>query len=928
MNTLNFPSANISSDNRNTVLIASLGNASFNKTKYVFDNRHTYESNCFGLSVYEYLCDTKKTPKQIIILGTLKSIWNIFFTNLGEALLRTGLITQKETDIFTSTNLTENDSQHGENRDPDVADIKRREQMINLFFMTKKISLRINAIIHEYSFQSPESQTLIFDNILPLIENHSDIYIDITNGLRVSPIMSFLTVSCLQNIKDDIRIKNIFYAKMNSLVPEKIKKPLIDEILARYAGLTHTAGYEQIESISEKIKTILQQYPKENILYQGTVLTVAPMKEFTDMATKINQYRFSGNIDSLLGYFQSTSKEESDIKTKLKRSADFENICKFSQSYANLKQIDPLLLEKHLENNKYLRCLKKSINDKVHTAQTTSDKDYYRKLTGHYYNTGDMIRACCAFEYYIEAKYLSIKSEDPQAIKQNIANNIIKSENGKQNYKLYDLFTQSIRATLVHKNDKSQNFDNPNTKICRSCSSYSSLRASLKEIFTAFGIEISETPATMITDNVLISFLGNGSYNKTVYKLDGKELPPSNFISLQLAETISSLKQLVIIGTETSAWNEFADNLNSLKPDIDEIQSACGYIKDVFNSNGKLPKQMLSDINERLRDIRNTLGFELLLFLTEESCSTYEDYLAIYDFLNEKLADNVRISMDITHCFRQFPIVMYGAVQLMCTLGRRSMDNIYYADMIPPRTAINDELTKSTCRFMTESLHNLNEDNLRNAYRQIQPLLAEFSPQPATGTINKISEMLKLTKYSFEISTYNRTKNLMSMNGIFADNGADISDMINDIAYFEYMNQFDKSAKLFKTIEAKYNELSENNQLLNKLSDKIERHLSWLEFSDIKQNSPEKKKQIIKDRTLFYLNQRDYLNAVLFAYELLHLYPYLDLSKSRQTQYRDLNKAICGCRNYMLHDQNQKDYTADTIKNAVENIVRFSELSY
>ncbi|MBF0152726.1 MAG: TIGR02221 family CRISPR-associated protein [Magnetococcales bacterium] len=172
------------------VLISFLGKVrrkegSYDKTKYRFDSGDIEETRYFGQALTRQL-----RPDRMVMLGTSGSMWDVFFDDIGQG------------NEFIEERLAIVDEVDG-NR---VGE-ERLQGLTPLLEKSLETPCRLRII--PYGRDSKE-QTRILEILASEVQERDEVFIDLTHGFRILPMLGLLSALYLQTVKK-ARIGGLYY---------------------------------------------------------------------------------------------------------------------------------------------------------------------------------------------------------------------------------------------------------------------------------------------------------------------------------------------------------------------------------------------------------------------------------------------------------------------------------------------------------------------------------------------------------------------------------------------------------------------------------------------------------------------------------------------------------------------------------------------
>jgi CRISPR-associated Csx2 family protein len=173
----------------------------------------------------------------------------------------------------------------------------------------------------------------------------------------------------------------------------------------------------------------------------------------------------------------------------------------------------------------------------------------------------------------------------------------------------------------------------------------------------------------------LISFIGTGMYSKeggyryTKYQYpDGNVIESNIFVTTIFKKKDKQIEKLVLVGTETSAWDLLID-LN--------IEENTFLWEKIIEKKGICNEDII--LLEKILSLQFSVPVIIKYHTSKIDTDTTEEVFSCYKSITSHIDEKSDILLDITHGFRSMPILLYQALQFSLTNGNplRKVEIIY-----------------------------------------------------------------------------------------------------------------------------------------------------------------------------------------------------------------------------------------------------------
>lgn len=305
-------------------------------------------------------------------------------------------------------------------------------------------------------------------------------------------------------------------------------------------------------------------------------------------------------------------------------------------------------------------------------------------------------------------------------------------------------------------------------------------------INTFKSFDLIKIPATVqkTTNKVLFSFLGSGNYRELNYKSDDLGTVHSKFLGNSLIKLLKekNVVTYVVLGTYTSDWKVFIDTFIETLGDnlecLSEIKRVFySYLKTKKKYNPRLNtndfcdvidlnKDSVKKINSLFLKYKSTLKVDVQIYAYDEKEEYKCNFSNIVNFINAKISNYQSFLMDITHSFRDIPLVALLSSILVSSGKKAKLEKLYYG-------------------YVDPNIRNLDNNNIYDGY------------------LVDLSYLVDMIFESKNVSMFGDSANLKYLKSIFERTFSDNSEILNKIieAYsFENSMLFQLSGDYYKDI--------------------------------------------------------------------------------------------------------------------------------
>ena len=825
--------ASSSRERSSVLLISFLGVTKYNPSLYSCPGMPEPVSCRYGAMAFMSCIrnQEKAAVDKLLICGTVSSLWTDIPAYLLESLdilfpaapdpddIRQRLTDLQKTPAYLEFSAVLSRKKTQTQEDHDLFEKLLRELEDGVNSAVSGTGLQARFLEHDEDFSEYDRQIDLLNLIrnTGLIDNRTDIYLDITYGMRIMPYMVFISFQSLC-YTENLRIRKIWYS------PEFMPKtdPLdrleyIEKVKNRLRCLRDTDSARYQEKLAE-IEGILKASRKPGNGGAGNAGAAVPRQVsccFLDsigavledaaavsrfqvtadpamLAGCLNKFDFGSN-DSIRA-FQSLERALTDISYRL-------SICDYQEAARLIHDHQEELLAA-AGNPDIAGLLKDSFawaEDFVAAGSSAPQrKQALQKLSSLYLKCHDYahaVNSCYSAFMDLGAEYPESGQQDrnrnkPGDSKKKPAekdNNSPEKKPAPAAPKAFTSFMNLYRAMFIHLNDNTDRLDSAGiTRILQVDENNrideKHLRKEILRQFAALGVAADRPRSS--GKHVMFTFIGSGDYGHTSYQytdpfhrdIHDFDTENTSAIGISLAAKLlkgnpeqedSPLTRLVIAGTYTSNWRRALESLEAeflapladkapdrLKAFRDLREKLSAHIDDPANKKGSLDDSHIAAVNAFFGEIRDLLGLEIVFAATSPAIHEPETQQEIIRVITGNVAPGDQISFDITHSYRIIPVISLCAFLYLQALNHNEICHVFYGEA-PVERDFNklNGLKKSQ----------LPDEAVFNEVRQkIEEILADASGEKLlSGHVYDMRNLTKLLEYSAAVNQYISTGNII-----------------------------------------------------------------------------------------------------------------------------------------------------------------------
>ncbi len=818
--------ASLSRDSSSVLLISFLGVTPYRPSLYSYPGMPEPVSCRYGAMAFMSCIQNleKVSVDKLLICGTVSSLWTEIPAYLLESadLLFAAApdlsdIRQRLTDLQKTPHYLEFSAFLASRKTPAPEDhdlflklLKELEDGVNS--AVSGTGLRVCFLEHDEVFSEYRNQIELLNRIrnTGLIDDRTDIYLDITYGMRIMPYMVFISFQSLC-YTENLRIKRIWYS------PEFMPKtdPLdrldyIEKVKNRLRYLRDT-DYDRYQEKRAQVIGVLPASNKPGSFGAGTPAAVPPrpvdccfldsvgavlddaaaVSRFqvtadpAELAGCLNKFDF-GNNDSIRA-FQSLKSALTDISYRL-------SICDYPEAAK--------LIHKHREkiiaaagNPDIAGLLRASFvwaeDFAAAGGSAAKRRKALQKLSALYLKSHDYVHAVNSCNSALTDLGAESASSGKQDSNQNQAGEN-KQKPAKQKKKpgfakAFKSFKKLYRAMFIHLNDNTDKLDS--SRISKMLQvdednriDEKHLRKEILKQFAALGV--SEESSRNSGNHVMFTFIGSGDYGHTSYlytdpfhrDIHDFDTENTSAIGVSLARKLlrgnpdqeeKPLARLVIAGTRTSNWRRVLESLEAefLAPLADKApdrlqafrelrEKLSAHIDDPANKRGCIDDSHIASVNAFFGDVRDLLGLEIVFAATSDAIHEPETQREIVRVITSNVNPGDQISFDITHSYRIIPVISLCAFLYLQALNHNEICHVFYGEA-PMERGFNELNGLKRSQLPDEAA-------FHEARQKIEEILKD-APQERhlSGHVYDMRNLTKLLEYSAAVNQYISAGNII-----------------------------------------------------------------------------------------------------------------------------------------------------------------------
>ncbi len=776
----------------NRVLISLLGAGNYSRVSYRFpgSSPETVVTASYAAESLYLLDEARGIPfTHWIILGTESSSWGKLVSTWA-----------KESGLADPADLAFLDSCAGPVSQDTAA---RLAEIAGHAFQASGRQCRFIFLVHSASMATSGELLTIFSHLTsltaagspdsdPVLNRRSRVTLDISNGMRFAPMISFISLLAIQNTEgftlDRVCCSQLDFARRtaeNTRSPGDLRR--VDALIGRLRHASRLTGSaEEVLDLFRRCAAILNRSRGRGPSPAGRCTTGAMYSldsalDHVRTALLHREFMSTGNLKLFAG--------KADLRDpRLAAAADslsFGSGSAVLENSAALQEALSGIREKNLRD----------FLEREFSWITLPRIPALKSLSQRFLAYGALARAICAMNESLNAEYKEYKaylSGSGQDGEEQTRSQYLKDQYGNT----YDDFTYTYRSMLYHMADEQRQEEEDQKKsrgpsrrvlhlreqiISTGPGQGNRLQSLLGETFQQLGMPpvTDGKPGQIPAKRLMVTFMGGGSYEICDYRADAdgqgdRLITDSIHTGVALAGAYN-FDALLICGTETSNWSNLIPCLADAFP---SFGTAAGEIiaEVLRGSNFTLPEARTEEINARLQELPGNCRIQLLL-LPEELC-TEEAQEKLFRNLDENslLAEgNCRIWMDITHSLRQLPVLAWAAILYLRNFRNLEIDRILYGvldDDIREKSGLSQEFDK--LRSGLGSLKNADMPDpefqellgdLESAAGELAPSGTPLSPEKCTGRITDMTDLMNFWSWTEDIALYTRTRKFSFLSG-------------------------------------------------------------------------------------------------------------------------------------------------------------------
>lgn len=341
---------------------------------------------------------------------------------------------------------------------------------------------------------------------------------------------------------------------------------------------------------------------------------------------------------------------------------------------------------------------------------------------------------------------------------------------------------------------------------------------------------------------VFFSFLGSGKYWKINYHSNSLGTFASRFLGNTLAGKMfcdNTISKYIVCGTFTSGWKVFIDTLleqyESIPPKLDAIkQEFYKKLTVVTDNQNNTDEKIILDcettkgINKLFREFAVETGRDIEIYAYDEEREYKLDFRQLSEFIAGRVADRQNFMMDITHSFRDIPLVAFMSAVSIMSKKNSVLKKLYYGYMDPRIKETSDDGSKS-------------------------------------GYLVDLAYLTGLIRDTKSISLFNETANLRYLSSLINEHfdNRDLNNKVETGILLENLMIFKRAATMYSEVF----EALQNSELLGIKDDPVFRLIYPMMEDKLKSSTWDDDLSGLAKRAGQYINNGCYTMAICAVYE-------------------------------------------------------------
>ncbi len=750
-------------------LISFLGARKYKNCRYQFDNTATsvIEAQYAATAIVAYLNKNKfSRVDQLVICGTQSSIWSElsgYFDQMASLMFAKNSLNHLQAELGSKEILAVNEkistfqaehelgkSKHLDNeRDRFIQLLSELENLLNRAL--ESVKLKVYLIYHVEVLARYDAQISFLKEFQRrnILTENSNVYLDITLGLRIMPFAVFANLQCLCQILG-LNLRRIFYLPEFMPKPEPLQRlRAIEDIKGKLRYLKNH-GNEKYQTIVDQIKVILGSKSSSNSkILTSSVCYLDIAQDIINQSQMLGQFNVTRDVQflgkALPPHQFELGKVLYDISRKLNQ-CEYESAAKQINDYG--RSLCDAMVSSDIANelSKFFDWHKPFGEQKKSRA--------LKMLSAKYLECGN-------YPLAINSCHLAILKHEF---------NDDKTKANMKYGKAYKNLVGIFRAMFIHLEDKTKALQSKVSLLHQTI--YSSdnavksedLIASVRSCMKGLGVEVTHFKRAPQDSRILVSFIGSGDYGRSDYEYkdpfgskDGVfSVSDSSMIGISLLGQMkkkSGFYKFILCGSVTSNWSVAFQSLRHvLSTSLEQV-----HLHTFDQLVDKLENNAISEVSQLFSEwfssVANLLGYQIKLVIFSDKIAEEETQHQLFDFINQEIDAGCMVSFDITHCYRIIPIFTLAFSSYLAVVKNISIEHIFYGEVPLEDPALNliYGLRKSQLP---------NDDEFAEKYSQICDLFAsDVGYDRLSGGLYDMANIARLLQYSLAISQFKATDN-------------------------------------------------------------------------------------------------------------------------------------------------------------------------
>lgn len=866
-------------------------NDRYRHTEYVFPalsgtGQKSYEGGYASSVYFMHLTKSKIKISKCIICGTVSSIWDTLseeYLNVVEKYVSKLNIKNKIIKSLNSPDFAEINGQIRELRASAGTHDETLPQLKGLLYQLQELfnqafwpyETKFEFVIHHDRFQTYAQQNSLLEDLInnSLFDKNSDIYLDLTYGLRTMPFFAYTGLHCLRNTAN-LNIREIVYFKEQFRTSPKQRLERLENIKSklRYLSLTDPKKFNEISgrirALTERKQDSAQENTPESTCIppsKSYVCSLNLTEKYMRYADIITKFKYSGDI----GEFSELIKENNlDAYDCMLLISEYLNLCNYDKAAEVISECKSDIMQE-LTGIRYVKALTSDLFS-CFDGFAENKSDFLKKLTSFYLKYNNYPHALNACDSALN--------------------------NFEKNNINFQIFKYGLRSAMIHLNEQTYGSYTEKEEIKKFLNNLDkkNIKSQISDLFKSLGIPVDGTTDIRERKKILFTFLGSGDYSCTDYTYcsDDSDSSPfftdvlkdSKVLGLSIAKSLlknNSLDRLVIVGTNSSNWPVVLESVResmlsgisaetlqpylNLKEDID----ANFYV----TNNRSITEEQIRSLNNFFKNNKEHTGTEIMLLTFDSQIDKAESQQNLIDKMISCTNQNSEVYFDITHSFRIIPIISIALIVYLQANKNIILKDLFYGTVERENDFHKEKADETVTRSkLFRKIDGLKNTNVFDDSR-FQKIMADIEAEcqniskgmNLNGEFFSMKNIVNNLNYANAISAYDKTGNLQTLETIINAQIRLTDDIINKFSVGAFYDSIINTEKAQEYLKVFYEAMKKPrvDTILSSLTTELMNQLKWIDHSE----QGLRKLALCKSRMETAISNKDYFQALLNGYE-------------------------------------------------------------